>query len=278
MDYQKLGFIHHPFTSHASPIPHTLQVGQFTELVDPTTGEAILPFPLYPLDVLRDRLREGKAAFEASKLCKGIIRTFENSSFIPLVRKVIVFATSTPSWKVKKVKLDKNNRNEHDDPDVTRTEKVDENGNEIVASISQLSLAIILRDFLQKRQEESGISGEIKCYAQEPRFTENDRTVLGEYGVSVLDDPHGFLEMDDETVVISFNADVPVRSITAELARPAIMVWNKCHEEPPLPPGFRVSYTASDSGNEDEDGGVERDIEERDIEERDPREEYCILW
>ncbi|KAM7196858.1 hypothetical protein V8F20_006825 [Naviculisporaceae sp. PSN 640] len=272
VDYQKLGFIHHPFDLDLTP--STLNVVQWVEQVDLTTGEVIPPFPLYSLDELRRRFLGGKASFEASKLCKDIIWAFENSfGTIPLVRKIIIFAAGTPS---RKVQLDENGRNEHDESSVTHTEDVDENGTEIVASIVQLSLAVIMRDFIQTRQEASGFSGKIKCYAQEPQFTENDKTVLGEHGVSVLDDPHGFLEMDDETAVISFNANVPVRSITAELARPAIMIWNACHEDRPLSPAslenFRVSHS-SDKDNEDQKSGVDIDVDEVDM-----GPEYCTLW
>jgi hypothetical protein len=51
--------------------------------------------------------------------------------------------------------------------------------------------------------------------------------ILRENGITVLDDPEGFLEVDDSTLVISCAAQVPVKQITLDLARPAAMIWDR---------------------------------------------------
>ncbi|KAK4232727.1 hypothetical protein C8A03DRAFT_48470 [Achaetomium macrosporum] len=96
--------------------------------------------------------------------------------------------------------------------------------------MAQHILALTVRDLLASsyttaRQGE-GICG-IKCYAQDPIYTPVDRQVLGEAGFTILDDPRAFLEVDESSVVIAIAPDIPVRQIVADIARPAIMIWEK---------------------------------------------------
>ncbi|KAK3381039.1 hypothetical protein B0H63DRAFT_195760 [Podospora didyma] len=65
------------------------------------------------------------------------------------------------------------------------------------------------------------------CFAQDPAYLAEDKTVLHEAGITVLQDPRGFVEVDDEAVVISIAPDVPVKQIIADIARPAIIIWDR---------------------------------------------------
>jgi len=67
----------------------------------------------------------------------------------------------------------------------------------------------------------------IGCYAQDPDYTDIDREVLEQSGITILDDPQGFLEVDDSTAVLSFGANIPLRQVIADIARPAMMVWDR---------------------------------------------------
>ncbi|KAL2785655.1 hypothetical protein BJX66DRAFT_314426 [Aspergillus keveii] len=91
-------------------------------------------------------------------------------------------------------------------------------------SLFQHALLVTLRDLLleSSTQEHDGI----KCYAQDPAYTERDIAVLQSCGVTVLPDPEGFLEVDEETAVISISPNVPVKQVVSELARPALIIWN----------------------------------------------------
>ncbi|KAF7591027.1 hypothetical protein BBP40_002045 [Aspergillus hancockii] len=73
-----------------------------------------------------------------------------------------------------------------------------------------------------------GLNGgqEIKCYAQDPVYDEIDKECLTSIGITPLDDPKGFLEVDQHTLVFSVSPNVPVKQIIADLERPAAMVWN----------------------------------------------------
>ncbi|KAL3456210.1 hypothetical protein BJX64DRAFT_271115 [Aspergillus heterothallicus] len=67
---------------------------------------------------------------------------------------------------------------------------------------------------------------EINCYAQDPAYTEHDTAVLQSRGVTVVPDPEGFLEVDDQTAVISVSPNVPVRQVVSEIAQPRLMIWD----------------------------------------------------
>ncbi|OTA93920.1 hypothetical protein M434DRAFT_11149 [Hypoxylon sp. CO27-5] len=61
-----------------------------------------------------------------------------------------------------------------------------------------------------------------------------ERKVLETMGVTVLDDPWGFLEADESSIIISIAPDVPVRQIITDISRPAIIIWDKkwVHDRP----------------------------------------------
>lgn len=96
-------------------------------------------------------------------------------------------------------------------------------------SIMQHALTVTIRGFWQSRNVQPG--AEIKCYAQDPQYTEVDAAVLGKAGITVIGDPRGLLETDDSSVIISFAPDIPVRQIVTDLARPAILIWDKVSSE-----------------------------------------------
>lgn len=95
--------------------------------------------------------------------------------------------------------------------------------------IAQHALILTIKNILQQKSPTVGV--DIRCYAQDPAYTDQDRAILERAGIHVVEDPQGFLEVDESTVVISICPEVPVRQIVADIARPAIMVWNKVRSE-----------------------------------------------
>lgn len=71
----------------------------------------------------------------------------------------------------------------------------------------------------------------IQCFAQDPSYIETDKLVLAEHGVTVLDDPRGFLQVDDQSVVLSFAPNICVRQIVTDIARPALLIWDRVLDE-----------------------------------------------
>ncbi|KAL4930382.1 SRR1 family protein [Aspergillus undulatus] len=72
---------------------------------------------------------------------------------------------------------------------------------------------------------------EIKCYAQDPAYNDVDMTLLRSIGIEPLDDPKGFLEIDEHTLVFSVSPNVPVKQIVADVAWPGAMIWNTVARE-----------------------------------------------
>ncbi len=97
-------------------------------------------------------------------------------------------------------------------------------------SAFQHALILALRDILGKM---NGNIDRIICYAQDPAYTKNDESVLQGSGITVLDGPQAFLEVDGSTVVISCAANVPAKQIISDLARQAVMIWDRIYENEP---------------------------------------------
>jgi hypothetical protein len=96
-------------------------------------------------------------------------------------------------------------------------------------SAAQHALALSIRDLLRLREGPAG--EEVKCYAQDPIYQPVDKSVLGEEGVVVMEDPRAFLEVDEASVVIAVASDICVRQIVADLARPAVVIWDRVTDE-----------------------------------------------
>jgi hypothetical protein len=86
-------------------------------------------------------------------------------------------------------------------------------------------------DILVAKEHEEKEDDEIKCYAQDPAYSEADLSLLHSIGIQPLDDPKGFLEIDEETLVFSVSPNVPVKQIVADVQWPGAMIWNTVAEE-----------------------------------------------
>ncbi|GAM40664.1 hypothetical protein TCE0_039f13186 [Talaromyces pinophilus] len=102
-------------------------------------------------------------------------------------------------------------------------------------SCYQHGLIKTLRDMLiQARHDDINLTKEqrdeqIQCFIQDPAYTDIDRKVLqDDYGIAtIIDNPEGFLEVDDSTLVLSFSPNVPVRQVVVDIAKPAVMIWDR---------------------------------------------------
>jgi len=94
--------------------------------------------------------------------------------------------------------------------------------NTIPRLTSQHALILGIASALQK-----AYNHKIECFAQEPVYEEADKLFLQEKDITVLNDPMGFLEVDEETLVISISPNVCVKQVLADLIRPAAMIWDE---------------------------------------------------
>ncbi|KAH6857110.1 hypothetical protein B0I37DRAFT_369191 [Chaetomium sp. MPI-CAGE-AT-0009] len=175
-------------TVHVHIVPVLLATGEVVP--DPSA-------PIRPAPETRAVLQQEKAKWDASAACRELIATLQglaDAGRLPHVNKVVAFACHRPSV-------------------VERAEHV----------AAEHALVLSIRDFFARHSPTTTV----QCYAQDPLYEDVDREVLEELGMTVLDNPRGFLEVDESTVVFSQAPGVAVRQIVADIARPALMIWDK---------------------------------------------------
>jgi hypothetical protein len=91
-------------------------------------------------------------------------------------------------------------------------------------SALQHAFALEMRNLIHPLQPSLG---HFQSYAQDPAYSEIDKRLLEKEGFAILDDPRGFLEVDNSSVVLSIAPNIPVRQIVADIARPALLVWGR---------------------------------------------------
>ncbi|RAK84016.1 hypothetical protein BO79DRAFT_159499 [Aspergillus costaricaensis CBS 115574] len=96
-------------------------------------------------------------------------------------------------------------------------------------SAFQHALLLTLRDIFCKMHNVS--QDAIPCFAQDPVCMKNDAVAAGEHGIKIVEDPDAFLEVDESTVVVSVAPDIAVRQIVFDIARPAVLIWNKVRDQ-----------------------------------------------
>ncbi|KAF2721992.1 hypothetical protein K431DRAFT_345957 [Polychaeton citri CBS 116435] len=77
----------------------------------------------------------------------------------------------------------------------------------------QHALALTLTESFSGGNESAVAADAPLCYAQDPAYIDVDKAVLGTQGITVLEDPGGFIEVDGSTVIISCAPNVPVKQV-----------------------------------------------------------------
>lgn len=176
-----------------------LQVCYFARIRDPRTNQLLPALRPKPFEEVREAFKHGLQTWQSSEDCKHV-ETILQTLPISSVSRITAFGNGTISTS----------DSQH--------------------SILQHALMLTMRDSLQSLQASSGI----QCFAQDPMYTEIDGEILQEVGIIVLDDPRAFLEVSDESIVLSFGPDIPVRQVVTGLARPAFSICDKVREEQEL--------------------------------------------
>jgi hypothetical protein len=179
-----------------------VKVVHSTEVRNAETNELVDLWPTSDYATVKQKFEEARRYFGASEHFAQVKATLTSAAVPPGIDKVIALACSTMTWA--------------DDG--------------FLRSMAQHALALTIRDLLASSQapgaDEEG-AREIQCYAQDPIYTPVDEQVLSEAGFTVLDDPRAFLEIDEASVVICISPDIPARQIVADIARPAVIIWDK---------------------------------------------------
>ena len=90
-------------------------------------------------------------------------------------------------------------------------------------SAFQHALLLSLRHALRPCQPDKDTE---VCFAQDPAYTELDKSLLSGCDITVANDPEGFLQLDHSSAVVSCSPDIPVKEVVSELAFPALLIWD----------------------------------------------------
>jgi hypothetical protein len=88
-------------------------------------------------------------------------------------------------------------------------------------SVTQQAAVKSLIDYLKERT-----GGHIYFYAQDPAYLDSDKEFLQTLGIDTIENPKGFFEVDERTLVISLHPSVPVRQIISDMKWSAAMIWD----------------------------------------------------
>jgi hypothetical protein len=102
-------------------------------------------------------------------------------------------------------------------------------------SLHQHVLLVSILSFFNTAVERS-----IPCFIQDPIYTQADEQCFSDHGIMVLKDPEGFLEIDNETFVLSIYPDIPVKQIVFDIVKPALLLWNTIKVDEEI--GFAYSF------------------------------------
>ncbi|PWY77016.1 hypothetical protein BO70DRAFT_339585 [Aspergillus heteromorphus CBS 117.55] len=173
----------------------------FTTMIVPDPSPVSISYTHYP-NVPESTLEEVRGAFgqirshwERSETCQklqGQLFSMESSTQI---RKIVAFGLGTLA-KVQKGRLSTSSYVQH-------------------AAIKTMATVL---------SPDGG--EEIQCYAQDPWYDAMDVAFLTSIGITVVNDPKGFLEIDESTLVFSVCPNVPVKQIVADVQWPGAMIWN----------------------------------------------------
>ena len=193
----------------------------YPETIRQISTNEFVPCPnIGPVEQVQKTLDAGIKAWKASKEFRRL-RSGLETTMLPKITKIIAFGNSTMAAS-----------------------------NDIAHSSSQQhALMLTVRDIVDRRRTAG--QPKLKCFAQDPMYSEADKQVIRKLGITVLGDPRAFLEVDDGTVVLSFYPNFPVRQIIADIARPAVMIWRRIRPDVEDRAVWKERYPYEDPGETD---------------------------
>lgn len=145
------------------------------------------------------QLKRKDREWQKSKMCKKLQQILNTSAASHDIRKIVAVALGTFSIKLPKEFID--------------------------FSPVQHALLLTVREWLLTRRKT------IDCFAQDPDYLGADKRILEKHGVEVVDDPRAWLEVDDSSILYSVAPSCPTKAIIADIARPAVVIWERVTEE-----------------------------------------------
>ena len=176
----------------------SLQIHYYMDLRNKVSKE-LIHTPVEPLKNVEEFFQSIRTIWEASEPCKRL-RSILGSKSGHTVHKIVAFACGSMAYSCS-----------HQDRSARRT-------------AYQHALLLTLQDIFSSQNP-------IKCFAQDPIYTEVDEYILKRHEIAVVDDPKAFLEVDTSTIVFTVAPNLPVKQIVTDLTKPVAMIWNKITEK-----------------------------------------------
>jgi SRR1 len=170
--------------------------------------DSVPPEPCFDKSMVKDIFKITLDEWEKSKQCEDLLQVLQSAD-LSNVKQIVAFACG--SMKI--------------DPTIEIDLK---RGRRARRSMYQHSLLLTIRKVLNK---EKSLGNPISTWVQDPAYCSIDISILAESGVSILDNPDGFLKVDDSTMVLSFAPDVPIKQIITDISLPAAMIWDRVTED-----------------------------------------------
>lgn len=97
--------------------------------------------------------------------------------------------------------------------------------------ISQHLAAVAMAHALGRLHPDAGA---LPIHAQDPAYSPQAAAFLSDVGINVVDGcgARAFTMIDDDCLVYACGPNAPVRQIVAEIARPAVLVWDRARPPP----------------------------------------------
>ncbi|KAJ5898018.1 hypothetical protein N7504_008306 [Penicillium tannophilum] len=165
--------------------------------------EPIDAFTRLPLEVARSDFEKHRQDWIETEMCKNLTKFLDSSAAHLEITKVVAVSLGCLSYLQNQAQ-DRPGRHAY-----------------------QHALVLTLRDWLKKK---NGVA-KVPSYVQDPEYMDVDRVLLAEHEVEVIEDPMAWLEMDDFSIVVSIASNVPTKEIITDVARPAVVIWNKVGDE-----------------------------------------------
>lgn len=159
--------------------------------------EPISNFTRLPLEAARPGFEQHRRVWIETEMCKNLTKFLDSSAAHLEITKIVAVSLGCLSYLWNQ---DRPGR-----------------------SAYQHALVLTLRDWVKNK---NGVA-KIPCYVQDPEYVDVDQALLAEHEVEVIEDPMAWLEMDDYSIVVSIASNVPTKEIITDVARPAVVIWNK---------------------------------------------------
>ena len=183
---------------------HVYQNTSYRNKLTKGVDDSEQPEPYLNKNIVQDIFNTTLNEWEKSKQCEDLLQVLQSTD-LSHVKQIVAFACGSMKLDLEREQLARRSMYQH-------------------------GLLLTIHKVLEEKQSFGNPLG-IPAWVQDPAYCAMDTSILTESGVSTLDNPDGFLNVNDSTMVLSFAPDVPIKQIITGISRPAAMIWDRVTED-----------------------------------------------